>query len=103
MQSKTEHWWLNIHSIDVVLHQAVIYSYTFRPECVKLRDNEQFTPLLIASCFANPDVVEELLSKGADITATEQQEKSVLHLAAEHNQTEVIRVCFFTIRVCYPI
>ena len=59
---------------------------------LEARDYEHYTPILTACCYDNVRLLKVLLHYKADITATEVKEKTVLHLATEYNQLDVVKV-----------
>ena len=56
------------------------------------RDDQNYTPLLCASCYSEPLSVKYLLDKKADVTACDDKERTCLFLAAFYEQEEVLKV-----------
>jgi len=52
------------------------------PKLIEARDWRRFTPLQLAAYHGHTDVVEYLASKGANVTAINQDGLTALHLAA---------------------
>lgn len=50
--------------------------------CLSITDAQKMTPLHCASMFEHPDIVEYLVSEGADINALDKESRSPLLLAA---------------------
>ena len=78
--------------------ELIINFLPFYPseDSIESKDDEQYTPLLIACCYESKNsdkIVKQLLKKNADITWTEHKDRTVLHLAAEYNQSKVTKVC----------
>ena len=50
------------------------------------------SPLLVASCYDNTEIVATLLGEGADVAATDSSERTSLLLATQHDQLAVVKV-----------
>ncbi|QQR49310.1 ankyrin repeat domain-containing protein [bacterium] len=76
------------------LHNAASFDYLSTRTSVLLElganihavDNDNNTPLHIAACNGQVDVLKELLSHGADANARNNQGKTALHLAARNDK-----------------
>ena len=61
-------------------------------ENVNTKDRNGHTPLIKASKEGNKDSVQDLLHRGADITACSDKGKTALHYAAANGQTDIVKV-----------
>ena len=50
------------------------------------------TPLLVACCHANSEMVQALLDYGASVRASDGHERTGLFLAVENDQNDVVKV-----------
>ena len=68
------------------------FIYLLRECPLELRDDQNYTPLLCASCYNEPESVKLLLGENIDVMACEDQERSCIFLAATYEQEEVLKV-----------
>ena len=61
-------------------------------ESVNAKDRHGHTPLISASKEGLKDFVEDLLHRGADITACSDKGKTALHYAAANGHTEIVKM-----------
>jgi len=61
-------------------------------ENVNVKDRNGHTPLISASKQGHVDNVQDLLRRGADITASSEKGKTALHYAAANGQTEIVKM-----------
>ncbi|XP_059134508.1 NF-kappa-B inhibitor delta [Peromyscus eremicus] len=59
-----------------------------------IREHKGKTPLLVAAAANQPQIVEDLLSLGAEANATDHQGRSVLHVAATYGLPGVLSAVF---------
>jgi ankyrin repeat protein len=64
----------------------------YREADIECRDEENFTPLLLASVYGRAVTVDLLIQKGADVTAVDKNDKTAIFLAAEQNQLSALEV-----------
>lgn len=64
----------------------------FREADIERRDEENYTPLLLASVYGHAPTVDLLIQKEADITAVDKNDKTAIFLAAEENQLTALEV-----------
>lgn len=69
-----------------------IFSVLHREADIERRDEENYTPLLLASVYGRAPTVELLIQKEADITAVDKNDKTAIFLAAEENQMSALQV-----------
>jgi ankyrin repeat protein len=82
---------LNLISADSVVR----ISYTREEsnmENVNAKDRYGHTPLINASREGQKDFVQDLLRRGADITASSEKGKTPLHYAAANGHTDIVRM-----------
>lgn len=73
---------------------SVIECYSLIREAdIERRDEENYTPLLLASVYGKAATVDLLIQKEADITAVDKNDKTAVFLAAEENQLSALEVC----------
>ena len=59
---------------------------------MEIRDKDSMTPLLVASKNGNLATISWLIDNGADVTATDKDDKSCLMLAVEVKKTQAVQV-----------
>lgn len=59
-------------------------------------DTESYTPLMVAASEGHQEAFIALVKRGAAIDDADEDGKTIVHLAAERNHCEVLRVC-----MCY--
>ena len=57
-------------------------------------DTESYTPLMIAASEGHVEAFNILLQKDSAIDETDEDGKTVVHLAAEENHVEILKVCY---------
>ena len=70
----------------------VFHNVAYREADIERRDEENYTPLLLASVFGRAPTVDLLIQKEADITAVDKNDKTAIFLAAEENQMSALEV-----------
>lgn len=55
-------------------------------------DTESYTPLMVAAAAGHLDAFKILLEKGAAIDDADEDGKTIVHLVAKRNHTEVLKV-----------
>ena len=66
--------------------------YIYREADIERRDEENYTPLLLASVYGRAPTVDLLIQKEADIAAVDKNDKTAIFLAAEENQLNALEV-----------
>lgn len=56
------------------------------------KDTESFTPLMLAAAAGHLEAFNVLLDRGSAIDETDEDGKTVVHLAAEKNHVEILMV-----------
>jgi len=59
---------------------------------LEIRDKDNLTPLLVVTKCGHLETLSWLMENGADITATDKNDKSCLLLAVEENRTSAVKV-----------
>jgi ankyrin repeat protein len=61
-------------------------------ESVNAKDRHGHTPLINAAKEGQKDFVQDLLHRGADLTASSDKGKTALHYAAANGHTEIVKM-----------
>ena len=81
-----------LHAASRMNHIKVVQSLLRHGADVNASGMWGMTPLLFASCWAQPELVRRLLEHGADMSAKDEVEGSTsLHLAVGERQLEIVR------------
>ncbi|XP_033931959.1 NF-kappa-B inhibitor epsilon [Pseudochaenichthys georgianus] len=82
---------------DTILHLAIIHEeefiakqliQIFPKEVLDIQNNLYQTPLHLATYLKLPEVVKQLVEKGAGLELQDQEGNTALHVACQHGQTE---------------
>ncbi|XP_034096041.1 NF-kappa-B inhibitor epsilon [Gymnodraco acuticeps] len=82
---------------DTILHLAIIHEeefiskqliQIFPKEVLDIQNNLYQTPLHLAAYLKLPEVVKQLVEKGAGLELQDQEGNTALHVACQHGQTE---------------
>ena len=66
--------------------------FAFYSAYLEATDDDMFTPLLLACCFKNTEVLAELLSRGANVDAQDSAENTAIRLAAQYDNVAGMKV-----------
>ena len=80
-----------LHAASRMDHIKVVQSLLRHGADVNASGMWGMTPLLFASCWAQPELVRRLLEHGADVNAKDMYGYTSLHLAAGERQLEIVR------------
>ncbi|KAL3052324.1 NF-kappa-B inhibitor epsilon [Trematomus bernacchii] len=82
---------------DTILHLAIIHEeefiskqliQIFPKEVLDIQNNLYQTPLHLATYLKLPEVVKQLVEKGAGLELQDQEGNTALHVACQHGETE---------------
>ena len=59
---------------------------------IEAQDDDSYTPLMTAVAHGQKEAMVELISRGADVELFDRDGKSIIFIAAEHNQLVVLKV-----------
>ena len=65
----------------------------YRGADIEAQDIDSYTPLLTAVAYGQREAMESLLKKDCAVDVVDRNGKSILFIAAEENQYELLRVC----------
>ena len=60
---------------------------------MELKDLDNYTPLMTAVAYGSEKITQALLDENARTDTYDAQEKSVIHIAVEYDQTACLKVC----------
>ena len=79
----------NIEGLEVILK---FLPKTKRLDILKILNQNQETPLILAASFGNKNIVKMLLENGADVNLGNNIGATALHFASEHGHREVVEL-----------
>lgn len=82
-----------------MLKLSHLFTFTCSGADITATDTEAFTPLMIAAGAGHADAFNVLLKRGAAIDDTDENGKTVVHIAAEANHVAILRVSYCSIHI----
>lgn len=87
------------NSFRPVINIVNMYVDTSKAD-VAATDTESYTPLMLAAVAGHVEAFNVLLRRGSAIDETDEDGKTVVHLAAEENRVEILMVILLLLLLC---
>ncbi len=68
------------------------FSLLYRGADIEAQDEDSYTPLLMAIAYGQKSAMETLLTNKCSVDVVDRNGKSIVFIAAEENQAELLKV-----------